>query len=115
MRKGQEKILENARNNGYNECSIKILSMEGMTLKHLNRLYHLLYFCKNKDDEWIYVFTSIDDFELMELILRYDSKDGIDISVEELEQISTREKICKYFSKNGVMCNDLFETKLWWQ
>lgn len=112
MRKGQEKILQYAHKNNYSDGCIKILSREDLTLKQLKRLMYLLYSCKEKDGQWVEVFTSIDDYELMKLIGEYSSRQDIEISVEELKQMSTREKICSYFSRNNVVCRNLFDVQV---
>lgn len=93
MRKGQEKILQYARKNDYSDGCLKVLSREDLTLRQLNSLLSLLYHCRDKDEKWVDIFTSIDDYELRRLITRY----MINITAEELEQLSTREKICSYF------------------
>lgn len=112
MRKGQKKILQYVRKWGYSNGCIKALSREDLTLKQLNSLLSLLHDCKDKDEKWINVFTGIDDYELMRLIVRHMSRDKANISVEELEQMSTREKICKYFSKNDMVCKTLFDVEV---
>ena len=112
MRKGQEKILQYAHKSDYSDGCIKVLSREDLTLKQLNNLLSLLYHCRDKDKKWIDIFTSIDDNELMWLIIRYMTKNNVDISAEELKQMSTREKICSYFSQNGVICRNLFDVEV---
>lgn len=112
MRKGQEKILQYAHKSDYSDECIKALSREDLTLKQLNNLLSLLYHCRDKDEKWVDIFTAIDDNELMWLIIRYMTGNNVDISVEELKQISTREKICSYFSQNGVICRNLFDVEV---
>lgn len=108
MRKGQEKILQYARKNDYSDGCLKVLSREDLTLRQLNSLLSLLYHCRDKDEKWVDIFTSIDDYELRRLITRY----MINITAEELEQLSTREKICSYFSQNDVICSNLFDVEV---
>lgn len=112
MRKGQEKILQYAQKNDYSDGCIKALSREDLTLKQLNSLMYLLYFCREKDEQWIEVFTSINDYELMNLIRRYILQKSIEVSVEELKHMSSREKIYEYFSKDNVVCKNLFDVEV---
>lgn len=112
MRKGQEKILKRAADMDYNEYCIKVLSREDLTLKQLNNLLDLLYSFKEESEQWIETFVSIDDYKLMNLIEKYFSKSETGISLKELEQISSREKICRYFSQNNIICKNLFDVEL---
>ncbi|MDE7363736.1 MAG: PcfJ domain-containing protein [Ruminococcus sp.] len=111
MRKGQEKILQYAHKRNYSDGCIKALSREDLTLKQLNNLLSLLYHCRNKDEKWVDIFASIDDNKLMWLIIRYMTGNNVDISAEELKQMSTKEKICSYFSQNDLICRNLFDVE----
>lgn len=97
MRKGQEKILKYACNQGYNNHCIKLLSREDLTLKQLKNLLDLLYCFKEESEQWIETYVSINDCKLMKLIGKYSSANGSNISLEELKQMSSREKILQYF------------------
>lgn len=115
MRKGQKKILEKACKLNYNDCCINLLSRENLTLNQLDKLFYILYQCKDKTKEWIEAFTSIDiddDLELMQLIISYMIENKIDIPVEELKLMSSRDMICNYFSQNGVICTNFFDVKV---
>ena len=113
MRKGQIKILEYAHKYGYSNGCIEVLSREDLTLKQLNILLSLLSYFKDKEDDWVKIFTSINDYELMRLIVRYYSfNEDVDISVDELLHMTTKENICKYFSKENVICKNLFDVEL---
>ncbi len=112
MRKGQEKILKKAAKYNYKKCCIKALSREDLTLKQLYELEYMIYCCRDKTEEWIALFLSIEDYELMNLIISYMRVEEIDISVEELRSMTSRDKICEYFSQNGVICRNLFDVAI---
>lgn len=112
MRKSQIKMLEKARRCGFGDGCIRALSREDLTIRQLDALMHMMYFCKEKDEQWIEVFSSINDYELRNLIGKYNLRKDTEISVEDLKQMSTREKICSYFSRNDVICRNLFDVQV---
>ena len=112
MRKGQEKILNYARRNGYGEGCMKILSREDKTLKELNRLYYIMAYCREQSEEWLEVYTSIEDFEIQKLIKRYTTKQKVSLTIQELKKMTTTEDILAFFSKDGIICSSIFDVEV---
>lgn len=112
MRKGQEKILNDARRNGYGEGSIKILSREDKTLKELSRLYYTMAYCREQSEEWLDIYTSIEDYEIQRLIRQYMTKQKISLTVSELRKMATTEDILAFFSKDEIICKNTFDVEV---
>lgn len=112
MRKGQEKILNDAQRNGYGEGCIKILSRTDLTLKELSRLYDVMAYCRDQSEEWLEVYVSIKDYEIQRLIIKYMTKQKILPTIPELRKMTTTKDILAFFSKEGIICNSTFDVEV---
>ena len=112
MRKGQEKILNDARRNGYGEGCMKILSRKDKTLKELSRLYYIMAYCRDQSEEWLEVYTSIKDYEIQRLIKLYMTKQKSSLTVSEMRTMTTTEGILGFFSKEEIICNNTFDVEV---
>lgn len=112
MRKGQEKILNDARRNGYGEGCMKILSREDKTLKELSELYYIMAYCRDQSEEWLEVYTSIEDYEIQRLIKLYMTKQKSSLTVSKLRTITTTEGILAFFSKDKIICKTTFDVEV---
>ncbi len=112
LSKGQEKILNDARRNGYGEGCMKILSRKDKTLKELSRLYYIMAYCRDQSEEWLEVYTSIKDYEIQRLIKLYMTKQKSSLTVSEMRTMTTTEGILGFFSKEEIICNNTFDVEV---
>lgn len=109
MRKGQIKLLEQSKAQKYSDGCIKFLSREDIALKQLNYWFYMLYYCKDESEEWINLFVSINDNDILRIIRNYHINH--DISLADLKQMITIDRICKFFSDDKIICKNLFDVE----
>lgn len=122
MRKGQRQLIEKARKNGYSEGYISILSREDLTIRQLESVYNELWEFKNKDREWAELFLSISDPEIRKFLIKYAGSSYYhrkeyrlhcdDISYELLKRLSTKQGVCDYFSRDGIICSSILDAEV---
>lgn len=111
MRKGQVKIIEKAKRNGYANILIDQLSRNDLTIKEINQLYNDYWIHRDKEDDWLKAYSKITDLQIRHLIsLCYDY--NINLNESDLKQMTSIKEVCKFFSRDGVICKDINDVRI---
>lgn len=111
MRKGQIKILEQARRSDYPDVVIKELSRNDLTLKELDRLYHKCWICRNHDNDWAEAFLSINNEDIISIINTCEYSNVL-LSTSDLAFMIDIKSLCKFFMQDEVICNDVTDVRI---
>lgn len=112
MRKGQIKLLERVRRDGYSDACIQLLSREDLTLKQLEQLSYDLVECRTQNDpKWIDEYVNlVRKPDIGRLVVFYVARHK-DVSYDDLLRLQSPEQLCEFFSTDDVVCESPFDAE----
>ena len=113
MRKGQAKIVEYVKRHDFSDACIQMLSREDLTIAQLQQLYYTLTNVRHCNDyAWLELYLRLLQKEdVSDYVSKYVSHREV-VTYDDLLQMETPDKILKFLSGDGVVCETMQDAEI---